>query len=70
MLCYNTGVFLGRMERKERSPKTIIKYSEEVIIKYNEILELYGELREETLVFLEPGIPDFIELDLKLKNNK
>ena len=70
MLCYNTGVFLGRMERKERSPKTIIKYSEEVIIKFNEILELYGELCEETLVFLEPGIPDFIEWDLKLKNNK
>lgn len=70
MLCYNTGVFLGRMERKERSPKTIIKYSEEVIIKFNEILELHGELCEETLVFLEPGIPDFIEWDLKLKNNK
>lgn len=70
MLCYNTGVFLGRMERKERSPKTIIKYSEEVIIKFNEILELYRELCEETLVFLEPGIPDFIEWDLKLKNNK
>ena len=40
------------------------------IIKFNEILELYGELCEETLVFLEPGIPDFIEWDLKLKNNK
>ena len=67
MLCYNMHVYLGRMERKEKNPKTTIKYSEKVIIRYNEILDLYGKLIEETFMFFEPGIPDFIEECLNLK---
>lgn len=70
MLCYNTHIFLGKMERKERNPKTIIKYSEKVIIKFNETLDLYGNLIEETMMFFEPGIPDFIEEYLQLEKTK
>lgn len=70
MLCYNTHIFLGKMERKERNPKNIIKYSEKVIIKFNETLDLYGKLIEETSMFFEPGIPDFIEWYLKLEKIK
>ena len=67
MLCYNSHVFLGKMEKKERSPKTLIKYSENVILKFNETLDYYGKLVEETCMFFEPGIPDFIGECLKIE---
>jgi len=70
MLCYNCYAFLGKMERREKSPKSTLKYSEEVIIKYNEILDLYSKILEETWAFHETGVPDFIEWDLKLEKVK
>lgn len=68
MLCYNTRIFLKKMEGKERNPKNTNKYSEKVIIKFNETLDLWGKLLEETDLYFEPGIPDFIGEDLKLEN--
>ena len=66
MLCYNLHVFLGKIEKKEHNPKNLNKYSEKFIIRYNDFLEPYGDIVEETFMFFEPGIPDFIEMYLKL----
>ena len=46
------------------------KYSEEVIIKFNETLELYSKIYQETDMIYEIGIPSFIEWDLKLEKLK
>ncbi|MBO5005060.1 MAG: hypothetical protein J6D03_07460 [Clostridia bacterium] len=70
MLCYNSRIILGKIESKERNPKNKDKYSEEVIVKFNETLELYGKIYQETDMIYEIGIPPFIEWDLKLEKLK
>ena len=70
MLCYHCRIILGKIELKERSPKNKDKYSEEVIIKFNETLELYSKIYQETDMIYEIGIPSFIEWDLKLEKLK
>lgn len=67
MLCYNCHWLFGRMESREKNVK---QYSEKVIIKYNEILELYERLYQETAMIFDSGVPYFIEWDLKLKKTR